>query len=39
MRKKTLALALLALVVALLSAAPAMAGHGRAGSTIIAQPS
>jgi hypothetical protein len=38
MRKKTLA-TLLAVVAALALAAPAMAGHGRAGSTIIAQPS
>jgi hypothetical protein len=37
MRKKTLATALLAVVAALLLAAPAMAAHGRAGSTIIAQ--
>jgi hypothetical protein len=37
MRKRTLA-TLLALVAALAFAAPAMAGHGRAGSTIIAQP-
>jgi hypothetical protein len=37
MRKKTLA-TLLALVVALALAAPAMAGHGKSGSTIIAQP-
>jgi hypothetical protein len=36
MRKKTLA-ALLAVIAALAFAAPAMAGHGRAGSTIIAQ--
>jgi hypothetical protein len=38
MRKKTLA-TLLAVVATLAFAAPAMAGHGRAGSTIIAQPS
>jgi hypothetical protein len=35
MRKKTLA-TLLALVAALAVAAPAMAGHGKSGSTIIA---
>jgi hypothetical protein len=38
MRKKTLAACLLAVVAALLFAAPAMAGHSRSGSTIIAHP-
>jgi hypothetical protein len=37
MRKKTLA-AVLAVVAALAFASPALAGHGRSGSTIIAHP-
>jgi hypothetical protein len=38
MRKKTLA-TLLVVIAALAMAAPAMAGHGKAGSTIIAHTS